>query len=139
MNKRTDSKKIIQKIKDITGLHQKEFSKDIFEIEPTNLSNKIGRNKVICRELVEWAINKNVDLSWLLADIVVSEKGPGSAKNEERIDEGLQGWMNYLRNNNPDKMMEVDEYHKEQGYNAWVKKQQEDILPLKAPPQKKTI
>ncbi len=59
-------KKIIERIKKITGLAQKDIAADVFKISDKNLSNKIRRNSVDLDALIKWSGNASVDLNWLL-------------------------------------------------------------------------
>jgi len=61
-----DFKKIIERIKKITGKAQKDIAIDVFKISDKNLSNKIRRNSVDLDALIKWSGNANVDLNWLL-------------------------------------------------------------------------
>ena len=61
-----DTKEIIDRIKYLTGLKQKDIASEIFGISDKNLSNKIRRGSVDMDILVRWAGNASVDLNWLL-------------------------------------------------------------------------
>ncbi|MBC8394485.1 MAG: helix-turn-helix domain-containing protein [Deltaproteobacteria bacterium] len=58
-------KEIISRMKEITGLTQRELSSKIFNTSDSNLSNKIRRNKVDLDSVMAWAVNTNVNLNWL--------------------------------------------------------------------------
>ena len=58
-------KEIISRMKEVTGLTQRELSSKIFNTSDSNLSNKIRRNKVDLDSVMAWAINGKVNLHWL--------------------------------------------------------------------------
>ncbi len=59
---------IIDKIKLISGLNQKEIASQLFDITDRNLSNRIRRNSLDTQSIISWATNNNVDLNWLFSD-----------------------------------------------------------------------
>jgi hypothetical protein len=57
---------IILKIKSITGFKEKEIAEKVFEISAQNLSTRKKENRLDFPKLIQWAVNNNVDLNWLL-------------------------------------------------------------------------
>jgi len=65
-------REIIEKIKKTTGLNQKQIAIEVFDISDQNLSNRIKDNRIDFFKLIEWAVNNNVDLNWLLVSREIS-------------------------------------------------------------------
>ena len=61
-----DSRSIIDRVKEISGLSLKAIASQIFNISDKNLSNKIRRGSIDFFALIKWASNFSVNLNWLL-------------------------------------------------------------------------
>jgi hypothetical protein len=57
---------IIGRIKDLTGLNQSQIAAEIYDIKPSDLSNRISRNSINIEILGEWADKNRVSLDWLI-------------------------------------------------------------------------
>ena len=73
-----DSKMIIDRVKEISGLTLKDVASQVFGISDKNLSNKIRRGSIDFFALIKWAGNSSVNLNWLLS-------GKGTAFVSETI------------------------------------------------------
>ena len=60
------SREIISRIQEKTGLTKKAIAEQIFNISGKNLSNRISRDGIDFYILLDWAVDNNVDLNWLV-------------------------------------------------------------------------
>jgi hypothetical protein len=83
---------IIDRIKLLTGLNQKEIATQIYTISPNNLSNKVRRNTIDIDIIGEWAEHRGVSFDWLLSGVgepyinrsVTQKRDSGTADSGER-------------------------------------------------------
>lgn len=59
-------RQIVDRIKQITGLKQKEIAVQVFKDTEKNFTNKIKRNSINIPLLIEWATKNNIDIHWLM-------------------------------------------------------------------------
>lgn len=87
------SKKIILRLKSLTGMTQKDIALKIFKISDNNLSQKIKRDSIDFIELIRWAIHKSMDLNYLMG-------GKGLDKNKN-ISDLLESARRVLNSGHP--------------------------------------
>ena len=58
---------IIKQVKEHTRINSKKELAVLFELSPADFSNRVKRGTILPL-IVDWAINENVNLDWLLKD-----------------------------------------------------------------------
>ena len=80
---------MIEKIKSNENL---KFDKDIaklFDISPTDYSNRKKRGESLIRLIVKWGVEENVDLNWLIKGIQTQTEPEMMQKNSDTLTEAL--------------------------------------------------
>ncbi len=77
---------IVKRIQSVTGLNQKEVAEKVFDKTKNAFNDQIRANKIDWRVLLSWAVNKNLDLKWLLTgegSVPDEKSAPGHASEPE--------------------------------------------------------
>jgi len=74
---------IIKRVKEHTGINSKKELAVLFELSPADFSNRVRRGTILPL-IVDWAINENVNLDWLLKD-----KNPDNLTSSKLANEHL--------------------------------------------------
>jgi len=87
MNKYVNSDKIISRVEIVSNYNRAKIAKELFNISPNNLSNRIRENRLDFYKLLQWSINNSVNIDWLIT-------GEGEMTQKEDLSDADAGKSN---------------------------------------------